>query len=57
MYRGRIIGIVPPSTSRDQIGLMMAGVEDGADDGRTDGAEERPREADSPQARASGFER
>jgi general nucleoside transport system ATP-binding protein len=29
MYRGRVIGIVPPSTSRDQIGLMMAGVEDG----------------------------
>jgi general nucleoside transport system ATP-binding protein len=30
MYRGRIIGIVPPSVSRDRIGLMMAGVEDGA---------------------------
>lgn len=29
MYRGRVVGIVPPSTSRDQIGLMMAGVEEG----------------------------
>jgi simple sugar transport system ATP-binding protein len=29
MYRGRIVGIVPPSTSREQIGLLMAGVEGG----------------------------
>jgi ABC-type uncharacterized transport system ATPase subunit len=29
MYEGRIVGIVPPSTSREQLGLMMAGaVED-----------------------------
>jgi ABC-type uncharacterized transport system ATPase subunit len=28
MYRGRVIGVVPPTTSRDRIGLMMAGVED-----------------------------
>ena len=27
MYRGRIVGVVPPTVSRDQIGLMMAGVE------------------------------
>jgi simple sugar transport system ATP-binding protein len=26
MYRGRFIGIVPPDTSRDVLGLMMAGV-------------------------------
>ena len=26
MYRGRIVGIVPPHTSRDVLGLMMAGV-------------------------------
>ena len=26
MYRGRIIGIVPPDTPRDVLGLMMAGV-------------------------------
>jgi simple sugar transport system ATP-binding protein len=28
MYRGRILGIVPPDTPRDQIGLMMAGVDE-----------------------------
>jgi hypothetical protein len=27
MYEGRITGIVDPSTSRDQIGLLMAGRE------------------------------
>jgi simple sugar transport system ATP-binding protein len=26
MYRGRFVGVVPPSTSRDVLGLMMAGV-------------------------------
>jgi general nucleoside transport system ATP-binding protein len=26
MYRGRIVGIVPPDTSREALGLMMAGV-------------------------------
>ena len=26
MYRGRIVGIVPPETSREVLGLMMAGV-------------------------------
>ncbi|MGO4955967.1 ABC transporter ATP-binding protein [Luteococcus sp. Sow4_B9] len=26
MYRGRIVGIVPPDTPRDALGLMMAGV-------------------------------
>ncbi len=25
MYRGRIVGVVPPSTPRDELGLMMAG--------------------------------
>jgi simple sugar transport system ATP-binding protein len=26
MYRGRFVGIVPPTTSRDVLGLMMAGI-------------------------------
>jgi ABC-type uncharacterized transport system ATPase subunit len=26
MYRGQIVGIVPPTTSREQLGKMMAGV-------------------------------
>jgi general nucleoside transport system ATP-binding protein len=26
MYRGRIVGLVPPDTSREVLGLMMAGV-------------------------------
>jgi hypothetical protein len=26
MYRGRLVGIVPPDTSREVLGLMMAGV-------------------------------
>lgn len=29
MYRGRVVGVVPPTVSREQIGLMMAGI--GAD--------------------------
>jgi simple sugar transport system ATP-binding protein len=43
MFRGRIVGVVPPTTSREQIGLMMAGVETGtpaqpAGDGRLPGS-------------------
>ncbi|HTW20452.1 MAG TPA: ABC transporter ATP-binding protein [Mycobacteriales bacterium] len=30
MYRGGIVGVVPPSVGREQIGLMMAGAADGA---------------------------
>jgi ABC-type uncharacterized transport system ATPase subunit len=26
MYRGRIVGIVPPSTTREHMGQMMAGI-------------------------------
>jgi ABC-type uncharacterized transport system ATPase subunit len=26
MYRGKIIAIVPPDTSRSQLGLLMAGI-------------------------------
>ena len=26
MYRGRVVGVVPPDTSREALGLMMAGV-------------------------------
>ncbi|HEV2343527.1 MAG TPA: ABC transporter ATP-binding protein [Actinocrinis sp.] len=29
MYRGKIVGVVPPDTSRDEIGLLMAGITDG----------------------------
>ncbi len=28
MYRGRILGVVPPDTPREQIGLLMAGVDE-----------------------------
>ena len=28
MYRGKVVGIVPGNTSRDKLGLMMAGVTD-----------------------------
>jgi simple sugar transport system ATP-binding protein len=28
MYRGRIVGIVPPTATREQLGLLMAGVDD-----------------------------
>jgi simple sugar transport system ATP-binding protein len=32
MYRGRIVGTVSPSTSREEIGLLMAGItSEGAD--------------------------
>ena len=48
MYRGRIVGIVAPTTSREQIGLMMAGVGPGA----KDGAGEAPQAGDG--ARAGG---
>jgi simple sugar transport system ATP-binding protein len=26
MYRGRILGIVPPDTPRERVGLLMAGI-------------------------------
>ena len=29
MYHGRIVGIVPPTTGRDELGLMMAGASEG----------------------------
>jgi general nucleoside transport system ATP-binding protein len=29
MYRGKIVAIVPPQTSREEIGLLMAGITDG----------------------------
>ncbi len=31
MYRGKVVGIVPGDTSREEIGLMMAGMEAGAE--------------------------
>ena len=37
MYRGRIVGVVPPGTSRDVLGLMMAGVP--LEEARTQAAE------------------
>jgi general nucleoside transport system ATP-binding protein len=39
MYRGRIVGVVPPTVSRDQIGLMMAGIEAGDQPGAGPGAQ------------------
>jgi general nucleoside transport system ATP-binding protein len=30
MYRGKIVGVVSPDTSREEIGLLMAGITDGA---------------------------
>ncbi|MGR7001062.1 hypothetical protein ACU686_28370 [Yinghuangia aomiensis] len=30
MYRGRIVGVVPPTATREQLGLLMAGVDDPA---------------------------
>ncbi|WP_424935258.1 MULTISPECIES: ABC transporter ATP-binding protein [Bacteria] len=33
MYRGRIVGIVPGDTPRDQLGLMMAGMADAVPEG------------------------
>jgi simple sugar transport system ATP-binding protein len=35
MYRGKIVGVVSPDTSREEIGLLMAGI---TDDGRTSAA-------------------
>ncbi len=34
MYRGRVVGIVPGNTSRDRLGLMMAGMSEDASDER-----------------------
>ncbi|MCA0379131.1 MAG: ABC transporter ATP-binding protein [Actinobacteria bacterium] len=31
MYRGKVVGIVPGDTSRDKLGLMMAGMNEGAE--------------------------
>jgi general nucleoside transport system ATP-binding protein len=33
MYRGRIVGIVPPDTSNEELGLLMAGSSAAAADG------------------------
>ncbi|MYW04227.1 ABC transporter ATP-binding protein [Streptomyces sp. SID3343] len=38
MYRGRIVGIVPPDTSRGDLGLLMAGVEPSTQRGDVGGA-------------------
>jgi simple sugar transport system ATP-binding protein len=35
MYRGKIVGVVTPDTSRERIGLLMAGI---TDEGDGDGA-------------------
>ncbi len=44
MYRGRIVGIVPPDTSREALGLMMAGVpaEEALAAAPTETGEDRP---------------
>ena len=41
MYRGKIVGVVSPDTSREEIGLLMAGITDGTTaggDGASSGA-------------------
>jgi simple sugar transport system ATP-binding protein len=50
MYRGRIVGIVPPTTSRERIGLLMAGIEDDGQ-GRPDG----PRARNGPEGPAGAL--
>jgi ABC-type uncharacterized transport system ATPase subunit len=30
MYRGRIVAVVPPDTSREELGLLMAGITENA---------------------------
>ena len=35
MYRGKVVGIVPGNTSRDRLGLMMAGVNEGVPSAHT----------------------
>lgn len=35
MYRGRIVATVDPDTSREEIGLLMAGITDGGADATT----------------------
>jgi simple sugar transport system ATP-binding protein len=34
MFRGKVVGVVPPTTSREEIGLMMAGADRGPRDDR-----------------------
>jgi general nucleoside transport system ATP-binding protein len=46
MYRGRIVGVVPPSTSREALGLMMAGVP--ADEALAASSSTSPEPATSP---------
>ncbi|WP_341483444.1 ABC transporter ATP-binding protein [Micromonospora cathayae] len=51
MYRGRIIGIVPPDTPREEIGLLMAGITpDQAEETRAQVAETRAAEGTGPAA-------
>ncbi len=51
MYRGSIIGILPGGSSRDEVGLMMAGVP--ADQAHVE-AEEHPSELTQAEAAAAG---
>ena len=46
MYRGRIVGIVDPSTSRQELGLLMAGASVEADDSAPPPTEPPPPAAD-----------
>jgi general nucleoside transport system ATP-binding protein len=51
MYRGAVVGIVPPGVGREQIGLMMAGADSEAGHGvhhASDGVPEPARPADPP---------
>jgi simple sugar transport system ATP-binding protein len=55
MYRGRVVGVVPPTATREELGLLMAGAghprgttapgagpRDGGGGGEAGGEEERP---------------
>ena len=48
MYRGRIVGVVPPTTSCDRIGLMMAGVEDGHKSAGAPDGQDQPTDGSGP---------
>ena len=54
MYRGKIVGVVSPDTSREEIGLLMAGITDGAAVGvSSDGASPDDASSDKASAQAA----
>ncbi|HXR74308.1 ABC transporter ATP-binding protein [Actinocrinis sp.] len=69
MYRGKIVGVVPPDTSREEIGLLMAGITDGgaasttahsrdaASDGASDDAASAATASDTASSGTAGQDR